>query len=424
MSRKHWPVTSGIPFARGELADAAAAALFSGDGKEIALQTEALSRWPDGSVRWLLLDFLIDLAAHEKKTVLLRYGKDAKRAAIAKPVAVAHDENGVAICSGPLLLQLSRASFRLLDSVWLDRNGDGHFSDGERITRDNGSGIVLTTPDGQSFAADLATADIAVEQAGPVRACARISGKHASKRGAMFCYVVRVHAYRGQPFVRMDYTFVNDHIEEVMTKIDSINLVFGLRDTTGCHCLLDGKPARTGRIFQVDDRTYEIDGKTVGERAAGWAAQGNEVAGLAVGVREFWQNWPKALEQRPGELRIGICPHFPNGQYDGKPLKEESELYYYLRGGHYTFKVGVAQTHELWATFFPGKPDAGKLKDFFRAADLPLLAQCTPSYVSDTLALGAFPPADPTKYCGYDAWMQQFFECIWPTATGYANTAC
>src|ERR1700733_14949614 len=73
VSRKDWPLTSGIPFARGELKDAAAAALFSSAGKEIPLQTEALAYWPDGSVRWLLLDFLIDLPAHEKTTVLLRF---------------------------------------------------------------------------------------------------------------------------------------------------------------------------------------------------------------------------------------------------------------------------------------------------------------------------------------------------------------
>ena len=44
------------------------------------LQTESLARWPDGSVRWLLLDFQIDLAAKQKKTLTLRYGPEIRRA--------------------------------------------------------------------------------------------------------------------------------------------------------------------------------------------------------------------------------------------------------------------------------------------------------------------------------------------------------
>ena len=56
------------------------------------------------------------------------------------------------------------------------------------------------------------------------------------------------------------------------------------------------------------------------------------------------------------------------------------------------------RTHELWATFFDGKPQVEPLSQFFRAAEKPLLAQCTPRHVSDTLAAGSFPPADPQKH--------------------------
>src|SRR5690606_18767954 len=93
--------------------------------------------------------------------------------------------------------------------------------------------------------------------------------------------------------------------------------------------------------------------------------------GMAVAVREFWQNWPKALEVGTGQLRVGICPDFSAGQYDGHPLWEESKLYYYLRDGQYTFKIGTARTHELWATCFsgPGRAAAGHLRAEPRQCD-------------------------------------------------------
>ena len=51
-----FPVTGGVPLAKGALKDPRAARLVA-HGRAVPLQTEALARWPDGSVKWLLLDF-------------------------------------------------------------------------------------------------------------------------------------------------------------------------------------------------------------------------------------------------------------------------------------------------------------------------------------------------------------------------------
>ena len=46
---------------QGALADPQAVALVGDDGRQEPLQTEVLARWPDGSIRWLLVDFQVDL---------------------------------------------------------------------------------------------------------------------------------------------------------------------------------------------------------------------------------------------------------------------------------------------------------------------------------------------------------------------------
>ena len=93
-------------------------------------------------------------------------------------------------------------------------------------------------------------------------------------------------------------------------------------------------------------------------------------------------------------------------------MEEESKLYYAVRDGLYTFKCGVAKTHEFWVHYFPGKPDAKRLGAFFQAAQDPLLATCDPAYVSSTKAAGELPPADPLhqKYFGYDAWLDRALD--------------
>jgi len=168
--------------------------------------------------------------------------------------------------------------------------------------------------------------------------------------------------------------------------------------------------ARNRSLLQIDERRYEIDGQAAGQRAPGWGAIGTDAGGLAIGLREFWQNWPKGIQHKDGQLRLALCPEFPKGLYAGKPTEEESKLTYYLRDGVYTLKVGVAKTHELWATFYKGKPDVKKLADFFKAAEDPLLATCEPAYVNSTKVYADLPPADPAKYAGYDAWLSRALD--------------
>lgn len=410
-ARTTWPVTSGVPISRGAIFDPATTALFTPGGHELPLQTEILSRWPDGSARWLLLDFQVDLAAGETKPLVLRYGSDVKRRMIEHPLRTHRSDDGVEVDTGALRIVLSRGSFRLLDAVWLDRNQDGKYSEAERLTTANGAGVVLTTPDGKKFRADLTPCEMKVEQAGPLRTCVRIAGSHASDDETMFRYIVRIHAFRGCPFVKLCYTFINDHKQVLMSKVDSLDLVFATPSKGDVKSIVDGKSSAPARLFQVDDLLYEVDGKRAGTRADGWAAVGDDRGGLAIGVRDFWQNWPKSLETRPDQLRVGICPHFDRGRYDGKPIKEEAQLYYYLRNGEYSFKIGVSRTHELWATFFDDEPDARRLSDFYRAIDQPLLAQPSTEYISATQAAGSIPPAkESAGYARYDAWLADLFN--------------
>jgi hypothetical protein len=408
VERKQWPVTSGIPFAQGALRDEQTTALLDATGREVPLQTETLVRWPDGSVRWLLVDFQIDLAAKQKGAVTLRYGGNVRRSAVEKPVRIVRQTDAtVTIEPGPVRLEYDPKHFMPQGTAWLGAGKD------RRITSNSDAdGIALYDEKGQQFSAHGSAAhpaEFTVEQSGPIRACLRVSGEHASGDAHMFRYIARIHVWRGQPYARVFYTFINDWQDALMAKIKKLELRFGSDGNAGA-CLMDGKPASHGRLFQVDENHYTVDGKPAGRQSCGWAAVGSDQLGLAVGLREFRQNWPKAIDCQPGCVSLELCPELPTGLYDGKPLLEENKLYYVLRGGGYTFKVGVAKTHEFWLRYLDAKPDAKRLGTFFQAAEEPLLAVAEPAYVSSTKAAGDFPPADPQKYAGYDAWLSQTLE--------------
>jgi hypothetical protein len=426
--RTGWPVTSGVPFAQGTLADAEAVGLFGPNGRELPLQTEVLAKWPDGSIRWLLLDFQVDLAAGEKRVLRLRHGSDVKRAAIDNPVRVIRDDIAITVDTGPMRVSFRPGLTSVLGQVWLDGVGEGPPlpEHADSLTRDSEPWVTLVDESGKSHRMPhrgpgpedpAAPARAVIEQWGPMRACVRIEGQHGWKENPLFRYVVRLHAFRGQPFVRIFYTFINDYQGAAMAKLRSLDLAFHMGNACGTRVgnihngALDRTwPGETRRVFQVDEGHYEVNGRPAGEHAPGWAAMGGEKAGFAVGLRHFWQNWPKGFTVDVGTVRLDLCPELPKGFYAGKPLEEENKLYYHLRDGLHTFKVGLAKTHELWATFFGGKLDVGKLSSFFQAAEEPLLATCEPAYVSSTKALGEFPPADPSKYAGYDAWLSRALD--------------
>lgn len=431
-SRVGWPVTSGIPLAQGVLDDPSKAVLLDAEGQPMPLQTEALARWPDGSIRWLLLDFQVDLNAGQQKVFTLSIEPGQEPTPVVRPLIVTKRSPGgtndrpstIIIDTGPLRLEIPPDGGLPWGNVWLDANADGAFSADERVSGPDSSAIVLTDAEGRHYSASAAGSDrsrsverIVVEQSGPLRACVRIEGHHVGERGRMFAYVARLHAFRGNPSVRLSYTFVNDHQDSLMARIRSLNLVFGLSgpDSAVRQCIFDGEKRSPEPLLleQLDETQYHLSGIPAEREAAGWAAIGNGPAGFAVGAREFRQQWPKSIELmpgggvRPGAIVMGICPEFPKGRYDGKPLEEENKFYYALRDGVHTFKVGLAKTHELWATFFAGEPETDELGGFFQAAEQPLLAVCEPAYVSVTQAAGRFPPADPEKYCGYDAWLDR-----------------
>ena len=107
VARKGWPVTSGVPLAEGALPEGAAVALYSADGGPIPLQTEVLARWPDGSARWLLLDFQLDLTARERKVFSLRCGAGVTPMTVDDPVTFRRADEAVFVETGPMRVKFS-----------------------------------------------------------------------------------------------------------------------------------------------------------------------------------------------------------------------------------------------------------------------------------------------------------------------------
>ena len=89
------PCSVAVPLAAGELPIAGGefgwVAVFDGR-RALPTQSRVTARWPDGSVKWLLVHFLADLPGGAPKELVLRAGKAPPAPAVA--ARVREDERG------------------------------------------------------------------------------------------------------------------------------------------------------------------------------------------------------------------------------------------------------------------------------------------------------------------------------------------
>ena len=61
VERCNWPVTRGVPLPGGAVQDPARLGVEDADCRPVAAQFRVLSRWPDRSLKWVLVDFQADV---------------------------------------------------------------------------------------------------------------------------------------------------------------------------------------------------------------------------------------------------------------------------------------------------------------------------------------------------------------------------
>lgn len=109
---KAWPVTQGIPFADGVLESHAPVRVLDENGMPLSTQSRCLATWNKDMkyVKWLLIDFQVDLAAGQQRNFLLDYGPDSIPPPPRNEVVVKQAEDHVAINTGTLRVILRNRS--------------------------------------------------------------------------------------------------------------------------------------------------------------------------------------------------------------------------------------------------------------------------------------------------------------------------
>jgi hypothetical protein len=292
-----------------------------------------------------------------------------------------------------------------------------------------------TIPAGSSWVSE-GIFETKVVESGPMRSVIRVQGSFGPATAPVMEFTAWYHFYAGSPRVQLQFTLENNgHGGRTDTgnandcNIGGINCVFfdemalELPVETAKGTYLPTAPSasvtagsvtlrRTGlnvELYQDSNggpnwnryqkteyhprpnsyvsfkgfRIYE-DGKEVGQgdRVVGWMGLGDR-AGMFVAVRDFWQNFPKALRtEPPNNLVIGLFP----GRY----------------AGDFSFRSGEHKTHDILFMLHDGKQDPASLLAAASGFSEPLRAEPSADWFAKTRALSWLHPQDKGNYPYYE----------------------
>ena len=349
VARHAFPASASVPFPRSRLTRPDTLWLAAPDGHATAFQSRALERWADGSVRWLLIDFLADVQSRGNATYTLRDGKPA-----GEP-------------RGPHLRMETREGARLVESgalrVRVAGAGDAPLAEltvGSSTVR---LGVPTLTVDGAKGGAPTSR-KVVVESEGAIRTELLVTGRYPQG----IDYETRLAVFAGQPFVRVQETVIN-RADPHYAPLRSLAMPVTGRFTRGAvgidgetHAFEHLEPPH--ELLQIDAVPVNLDGARAGRRGDGWARESGDDVTVTVALPTFWQEYPKAFRLAPERLELDL--------FAGSDAPVQ-------------FGTGAAKTHELWIAVESGTPR--KADDLAAAVAAPLVALPPSDWIAASHAL-------------------------------------
>ena len=408
------PVTLGIPLPKGQVFSSTDIALYSPDNACIPLQSEVLARWSDGSVQWLLLDFLANVAPKMTVVYELRDYVDASSVTLDTPMTVQESPTSIAVETGSAFFYLNPSVFSPFARVIIQ---------GCSVLDEPGSSIVLLDEAGLAYQPYIRSHTL--ETVGPLRTTLRMQGVflRAAQEEVLAHFVARLSFYAGSGLAELRFTIHNpraavhpgglwdlgdagsisfrdlaihlplqtqNYVRYMWTSEPHQPLVAGAdahleiyQDSSGGQNWRSSNHVnRYGQVMQTF-QGYRVtaDGRVVaaGKRATPILALGNHETCVTAAVDKFWQNFPKALEVEQNTLSIRLFPQQYRDVYE-------------LQGGE-------QKTHTVWLQF-GRQPEVMPDTRWWHCR---LQPRTTPEWYARSKAISYLAPRNVDKHTDYQA---------------------
>ena len=309
------PVTLGIPVPAGVVTEDPLGPLAL-RGALGPVQAHVTEHWPDGSARWLLVDFLAGPGSTGSSTYTLSGPSrgSAGPASSATGIRLEVTEDALTLDTGALRARIDpttgEAELRLPDLP------------GAEPTRLPLPSLTVAGRSPERPRRVTAT----VETAGPIRTEILLTGTYAGP----LAFEARLAFFWRQATVRVRHTLINRGVVPD-APIGSLVVTLPIATIDGA-LRVDGSLRQVSKLDEQGRHVHQVDADTVagtekGRRADGLAHARGAIHNVTVVVPDFWQQYPKRLAL----ARDGITLDLWAAGKDPLPLG-----------------IGAAKTHEYW----------------------------------------------------------------------------
>jgi len=405
------PLSTGIPFPKGAIKEDERFCLRDWRGREIPVQTSPLARWKDGSVKWLLADFLVEsISKGETHWELERIPGQS----CCGPEMLHVDElaDVVRVETGAATFHLSRSTFQPFRQVVVA---------GEHLVDEDRTQTVLQDAAGRLSASRIDR--IVLEDRGQVRVTLLFKGTFPTRVRSRF--FARLCFFAGTGLVRLRFTLHNPNrarhkgglwdlgdpgsllfrslvlrlalnkvaAEQMSWKAEVDQAVCSshvgpleiYQDSSGGENWQSKNHVNRDGVVLCKFRGYRVQAggaQQAGLRASPLVSLSGSGGSVAVGVPEFWQQFPKALAVEDQLLQIGLFP-------------EQCADLFELQGGE-------QKTHTIWFRFGPASSCPETALGWVHE---PARARATPEWYAASQTLEPFTAASSPSESRLDAYL-------------------
>ncbi|MBI4698885.1 MAG: hypothetical protein HY758_08285 [Nitrospirae bacterium] len=452
---KNIPAAGGLPFPKGELDSVEHIKLIDSDGNEVACQVDRLAMWPDGSVKWALLTAFVEINPDKKPEFKVIYGPEVLRMArIAKKTEIQQSAKDMIVDNGVIRFTINRGGSGFFDSLWFDRNGDGIYTENERVfsgeedTRRNRMDLAAFDKSGdygpymyhsdtaESEQSDALVEAIEVERQGPLVAHILVKGRYHYKKlgrerkeyenkGNEFW--VRFTVYSGQPYIEIKHSYVfegNPDLEMIRDLSLSArpnlgnNWVFTAAIDDRAHQILLPESGSSAGVFQDNPYSSELwlsegSGKNeeinyVGLKGNGWTDISDGSWGVTFGVRHMREMYAKGLSVNNGSMVIALWPdrarYLDTRRYSRQFVSGESMSY------GQGIAQGVSRSHDAFFYFHNGGAKEAGSEAVANCLLRAIFIKAYPEWYARTEAAGIFKVFDMENNGQWEKIMQDGLE--------------
>ncbi|MBC8236476.1 glycoside hydrolase family 127 protein [bacterium] len=404
-------VCSGVPFAKGALQPEEPMHVETQDGTALPTQTKVLGQWPDGSVKWLLVQFPADCPANERREYFLVHGQGP---APEMPLTVEDESDQITVDTGPLQVTVPKDNLTMFGDVCLQKDSC------KTQVLAGGTPMKFVLEDGTIHTSANSKPDaVTLEEKGPLRATISATGwLQGPDQNRLYKLDTRLRFYAGQSYVQGDYTFICLG-QPPLHRVKEISLDFSPTVGDAPRFIMPGdqQPSKGSlnlgqtAVLSVDSEMVcqvglECNQTKAEKQLDGWGLLAGENGSVGVAVRDFWHLCPKAIELAPANSAKSNTRLRLNGEFGYIKLALWSE-----RDGK-ILNLGRtrAKTHQVLYNFDSGQKDERAILNRICAFQEPLIATTEPEYFCSTDALGPLSPTGVAETAEYDRRIREAFE--------------